>query len=48
MHLPDARGPEEDDVFVTLDEAQRMQVLELFARNRRLKAEIEIAVCKRR
>lgn len=39
----DTRGPKDDDVFAPLDEAERVQILELFARDGGLETEIEVA-----
>src|SRR6266566_4680272 len=40
--LPHTGRPEEDDVFFALDEAERVQAVELLAFDRRLEAEVEV------
>ena len=39
--FPDARWPEENDILASLDEAERVQAIDLLALDRRLKGEIE-------
>jgi hypothetical protein len=42
VRLPDARRPEEHDILASLDEAQRVEALELVAFDARLEAEVEV------
>src|SRR5437763_8842115 len=42
VRLPDTRGPEEHHIFASLDEAQRVETLELVALDARLETEVEV------